>query len=88
MFFAGFRSYRTINYTTGLVTLDDKGSFLYAEVTNDGAEDITFSPNIYLKNGLADGGGITIKAATTRIIPMSVYNFQATGACIVTAYRM
>jgi hypothetical protein len=88
MILAGFRSYKTISYTTGLITLDDKGSYIYAEVTNGGAADITFSPNIYPENGLADGGGITVKVGTTRSIPMIIYNFQASGACTITAYRM
>lgn len=83
----GFRTYTTFNYTTAgtLQTVDDKGSYIYAEVTA-GSTDITFSPNQYL--GIPDGGGILIKANTTRIIPLILYNFTATGACTVVAYRM
>lgn len=87
MFVTGFRTYKVINYTSGLYELDPKGSFVYVEVTA-GADDITFQANIFPEHGLADGGGIPIKAGETRKIPLQLYNFQASGACTVVAYRM
>lgn len=90
MFPTGFRKYVTINYTTPGQSqdIDPHGSAVYIEVTNAGGSDITFYPNIYPDQGLAPGAGIPVKAGTTRVIPMMVLNFQATGNCTVVAYMM
>lgn len=84
---AGFRSVKVLLATTG-DTLSDHGDWIYAEVTNNGASDVTFSVNDYTSQGSVPSPGIPIKAGTTRNIPMAIYNFTATGPVDVVAYRM
>lgn len=89
MIFTGFRSYMRIDYTTPnqVVTVDPSGAFIYVEVTNPSTSSpVDFFPNTDLP--FQPGGGITIPANSTRQIPMTVYNFRATGNCTVIAYRM
>lgn len=85
----GFRSYMRVDYSTPnqVVTLDPSGAFIFVEVTApSGGGNVDFYPNVDLP--FQPGGGITVAAGTTRQIPMTVYNFKATGNCTVIAYRM
>lgn len=85
--FAGFRSYKRIDYTTPnqVVEIGKHGSYVFIEVTA-GNSDIDFFPNPDLPAEY--GGGIPVKQNTTRQIPMTVYNFKASGNCTVIAYKL
>ena len=78
-----FRTSRTLKSVT---EGDLNGVFQLLEVTNDGATDVDFTPNAMGSGFMGDP--IPVKAGTTRTIPLSVYNFKATGAITIVAYRL
>lgn len=64
--------------------------YIYVEVTNNTGVDILFYPNDFPSQGHATSGdikyGIPIKVGTTREIPMTVYNYTASGVVTIVAY--
>lgn len=83
----GFRKVRTfVDVPAGTVTeIDKHGNFSLIEVTNDGDEPVEFHVNDFTHQGHS-GDMIPIPAKTTRVIPLVVYNFHATGIVTVVAY--
>ena len=79
---AGFRSHKVVTGTSG--TLGTQ--YLHIEVTNDGGSAILFYPNDFPEQGRPATEGIPVKAGATRIIPMTCYNFTASGTVTVVAY--
>ncbi len=82
---AGFRYHKTLSN----VTSGDLGTqFLVVEVTNGGITDVLFYGNDFTEQGHPPGEGIPIVAGTTREIPLTIYNFKASGPVTVVAYAM
>ena len=81
---AGYRKVRVFRETTDAI-VDMHGNFLYVEVTNNGSSEVDFMPNDFPEQGNV-GVGIPIAPGTTRVIPMAVYKFTATGPVTVVAY--
>lgn len=83
---AGCRDVNVVTGTSGILN----GSNIYVEVTNSNLTDVIFYANDFPSQGHPTNGdptkGIPILAGTTRAIPMTVYNFTATGAVTVVAY--
>lgn len=84
---AGLRKVRVFEGVTE-ATLDRHGSYIYLEVTNAGGSEVKFYPNDFEEQGHPATAGIPIAPGTTRTVPMTVYNFKASGAVTVVAYGM
>lgn len=86
----GFRKAKVYDYKVadGNITVDDfRGSYVYAEVTNDTASTVQFKVND-INVGGHTGASIPIKAGATRTIPMALFTFSCTGDVTVVAYGM
>jgi len=81
---AGFRQYKVIVGAVG--TLGTQ--YAYIEVTNDTGADVLLYLNDFPEGGHPATDGIPIKAGTTRPIPVTCYNFVASGTVTVVAYGM
>lgn len=62
------------------------GNYIYAEVTNDGETDVEFFVNDFTEDGQPATEGIPIAKKSTRIVPMYISNFSATGSVTVVVY--
>ena len=82
----GFRTVKVLEEVTE-ADLDQSGAYVFLEVTNNGTSDVKFYVNDFAHQGVKEQG-IPIKAGTTRVIPMQIYKFRATGPVTVVAYRM
>ena len=86
----GFRKAKVFDYkaSEGAIVVDDfRGSYVYAEVTNETASTVQFTVN-EINVGGHPGASIPIKAGTTRTIPMALFTFNCTGDVTVVAYGM
>ena len=81
---AGFRQHKTITGVSGTLG----AQYTTTEVTNSTGDDILFYVNDFPGGGHPASDGIPIKAGTTRIIPMIIYNFTSSGIVTVVAYGM
>lgn len=83
----GFRKSRVFEHVTPDLeyVLDNRGAFLYHEVTNHTASPVYFTPNDFPENGNR-GAHIPIPPNETRTIPMAVYKFTASGDVTVVSY--
>lgn len=82
----GFRLVKVLeNVQSG--ELDRSGSYTYLEVSNLTGATVYFRPNRDVQQGhVPPAQSIPIPANSTRVIPMIVYNFTATGDVTVVAY--
>lgn len=68
--------------------INNSGSFLYHEVTNGTGAEIGFAVNDFSVENGVPAVTIPIPPNSTRAIPMSIYNFKATGIVTVVSYGM
>lgn len=82
----GFRQVKVFNIPAGKFTeIDRQGAYGYLEVTNNADTAITFSVNDFTESGHSPVS-IPIAPKSTRVIPLTTYNFTASGDVTVVAY--
>lgn len=65
----------------------NQSPYVSVEVTNLTAATVYISFNRFDQGGAPPSDSIPILANATRVIPMAVYNFKATAAVTVVAFR-